>query len=441
MNVNLVDADQVFQILQKWFSRTGLSLFCFIYAVRILRLTMDKKNIPIALFFLMIFGLLCSRAILSITEGIWMLFAIIRYKSWKNRLTKDPLLLWSLCPVLLFFLGAWQEPLQSSNYDYLLTLMAYPVAAFSVVGFTAGQSRKIVYRIWFAATLAGILYSLFYFFQDSHSILEGIGKGQSLPTLMDEDHIRFGIFLCAGLTLLLYTKQSTPALKWILCIVLAIFILFLSVRTAWIMALVIIAVYTFGKYHTAIRKNPTRAILILGLFILSVWLAYTSFPSIQQKIAYTIYDWQQIRQGSFYPEYSDATRWAVNHAAWQAIEQGNGVNVGWNGITETITVHFGNIYPGNKTNFHWPFNQYLFWWIGAGLGGMLLFSAWLLYPLLWGIQKRNYALAGWSLAIAISCMVESNLAFQFGVWLHAWPIALLWYSDKTQDTTSVSGSF
>lgn len=401
---------------------------------------MNKKNIPIALFFLMIFGLLCSRAILSITEGCWFVYALVQIHTWKKKIVNEPLLIWSLCPVFLFFLGVWQQPFQISNYDYLLTLLAYPVAAFSIVSWQNEPSRKIINRIWFAATISGILYSLFYFFQNSHSLLEGLGKGQSLPTLMDEDHIRFAIFLCAGLTLLLFSNSVNPFAKPFLVLGILGFLFFLSVRTAWVMAMVILLVYILGQYQNSRQKKPIRLLIIGCLMGAGIGLAYLVFPSIQQKIAYSVYDWQQIRQGGYHPNYSDGTRWAVNQAAWQAIQDHRGSNLGWAGITDSLPVYFAKIYPGNSPDFRWPFNQYLFWWMGAGWWGMLLFTAWLFYPVIWGIRKRKDAVTAWSLAMAISCLVESNLAFQFGVWLHAWPLALLWFAEEKKSAISGSGN-
>lgn len=402
---------------------------------------MNKKNIPIALFFLMIYGLLCSRAVLSITEGCWLVYALLHLPVWQKKIVHDPLLIWSLCPVFLFVTGAWQQPLQPSNYDYLLTLLAYPVAAFALVSWQKEQPRKIINRIWLAATLTGILYSLFYFFQNSRSLLDGLGKGQSLPTLMDQDHIRFGIFLCAGLTLLLHTKSLKLTVKSFLVLGLLCFLFFLSVRTAWVMALIILLVFVLGQYQNSLQKKPFRLIRILFLLCIGVGLAYLIFPSIQQKIAYTIYDWQQIQQAGYHPGYSDGTRLAVNQAAWEAIQHHQGANLGWAGITDSLPVYFAKIYPGNTTDFRWPFNQYLFWWMGAGWWGMLLFTAWLFYPMIWGIRKRNDALTAWSLAMAIACLVESNLAFQFGVWLHAWPLALFWMAEEKKSTISESGNF
>jgi hypothetical protein len=92
---------------------------------------------------------------------------------------------------------------------------------------------------------------------------------------------------------------------------------------------------------------------------------------------------------------------------------------------------FGN----QKTEYGWPFNQWLFWWMGSGWWGMLLFTGWLLYPLFINIKKIDAGLICWTIAIALSCIVESTLNYQFGVFLHIWPIAFMW-----KKATSKSGS-
>jgi len=46
------------------------------------------------------------------------------------------------------------------------------------------------------------------------------------------------------------------------------------------------------------------------------------------------------------------------------------------------------IFSCKNTEFGWPFNQWLYWWMGSGWWGMLLFSGWLLYPIILGFQQK-----------------------------------------------------
>ena len=64
--------------------------------------------------------------------------------------------------------------------------------------------------------------------------------------------------------------------------------------------------------------------------------------------------------------------------------------------------------------------------MGSGWWGALLFSAWLFYPAIVGFKQKNKGIIIWSFAIAISCLAEATLNYQYGVFLHIWPIAILW---------------
>ncbi|MEN9599633.1 MAG: hypothetical protein RL596_1952, partial [Bacteroidota bacterium] len=61
---------------------------------------------------------------------------------------------------------------------------------------------------------------------------------------------------------------------------------------------------------------------------------------------------------------------------------------------------------------------------------LLCFTAWLLYPIGWGYKTKQKEIIIWSIAIAVSCLVEANLNFQFGILLHAWPLWLVTLSNN-----------
>lgn len=243
---------------------------------------------------------------------------------------------------------------------------------------------------------------------------------------MDADHVRFSIFLCSSFLLLLLFPVYKKTTTQILAAILLVLILFLSVRTGWIMVISMLFIYTL----LAIRKNKKMAAkkLTLGLAVLVgvIALSYFIFPTVHQKIAYSIWDWQQFQAGKYDSNYSDATRRAVNYSAWNSIENNFGSNTGWAAIPAALQKSFASNFPGQKTAYGWPFNQWLYWWMGAGWWGMLTFTGWLFYPLYQGMRKENIGLVCWTIAMALSCIVESTLNFQFGVFLHVWPIAIFW---------------
>jgi hypothetical protein len=126
--------------------------------------------------------------------------------------------------------------------------------------------------------------------------------------------------------------------------------------------------------------------------------------------------------------FSDGARRAINYTAWKTVTSDGNANVGWAGIPQALQKGFDTYFHGQQIRYGWPFNQWLFWCIGGGWWTMILFFAWLLYPVFWGIRKKNYSLCSWTLVITASCVVECTLSLQYGVFLHAWVTALLWLS-------------
>lgn len=385
---------------------------------------MNKHQIAVGLFIIMLGGLFWSRAVLSITQGAWVLFALWQYRIWWPQLTKDTLLLWSICPIGLFLLGWYQQPYALVNYDLLLTFTVYPVVVLAVRSVSDGTIKHLI-NIWQWAAVAGLLYPLGWYLLHIQEAHTAYGAGRSLPTFMDTDHIRFSIFLCATLLFSLVNKNTVTLRNKLGVAVLILCIILLSVRTAWLILFAMCLVAALLNIRSAKRWPVYNWLLLLLLFAgISITIFYL-FPTVQQKIAYTLYDWQQFKPGKYNPDFSDGARRAINHSAFQAV-LADGSNTGWAGIPDTLQRYFSQSFPGTVLQYGWPFNQWLFWWMGSGWWGMLLFTAWLCYPFFRGWKINNKGLVYWTAAIMVSCLVECTLTFQYGVFLHAWPLALLW---------------
>jgi hypothetical protein len=264
-----------------------------------------------------------------------------------------------------------------------------------------------------------------------------IGKGQALPVFMEGDHLRYGMLLCAAfLCWLLFSPLHGWPFVAINCFILLL-LAFLSVRTTWVLSLLILVSWWWQT-----DKRPRkliRAAGYAGLLTGLVALAYIAFPTLQQKWAYTRYDWQQHGSiGRYALQFSDGARTALNAAAWETVKQDPGTAKGWAAVPATLQHALEQIQPGSHTDYGWPFNQYLFWWMGSGWWGMGLQIIWLLFPLVYGIRQKNTGLVCWTAAIAVSCLVESNLLFQYGIFLHAWTIGFLWQGNEKRKESIVN---
>ncbi|MEI6266153.1 MAG: O-antigen ligase family protein [Sphingobacteriia bacterium] len=387
-------------------------------------------NILLTISIVMLTGLLWSRALLSISMGLMLIYTLYYWE--KNNIGspknitpyfKNPLLIWCSSPILLLFTGIYQEGFTANNLQLLLTFSVYPIA-----GITAIASEKLDFTItisqpWIHAALIALLYPLGWFVFHSTMVIEQYGTGKSLPVFMDNDHLRFSIFLCSALLFTLLPVNNARYKK-ISFAILLIAIVFLSVRTSWVLAFIIVLGYGipfFMKYQS-FKKNLPKLIISSTIIIALFWI----FPTTQQKIRYSIYDWQQFNSKGYDSTYSDGVRRAMNAVAWIAIKDDHRTAIGWSAIPATMKEKFSAQFNGSKTQYGWPFNQWLFWWMGSGFIGMILFSIWLLYPAWYGFWHKNPFLIIWTFAIAVSCLVESTLNYQYGVLLHVWPMVICW---------------
>ncbi|MDE3125686.1 MAG: hypothetical protein KGK14_09245 [Bacteroidota bacterium] len=384
--------------------------------------SISNSQLLTALFILMLAGLLFSRALLSICMLAWAVVLIIFLYKNKLSLGKHTMLHWSILPLGLFLLGAWQQPFQTNTYDFLLTLLTYPIAFFSVrTLFNITEKQKIL-QIWITVAMISSIYPIIWFATHFHEAIVKYGSGQSMPVLMDQDHIRYSIFLCSAFTFILFQYPFSNKYRLYFIPLFFLLIVFLSVRTAW----VILGISLL--FIPLIKSIPHRQ-WITAILVILAGCSYFIFPTVQKKIAYTLYDWQQFIPSKFNSNYSDAARRNLNYIAIQAIQH-QSYNVGWADVATTMQLYGEKYFPKQKLQFSWPFNQWLFWMLGSGWIGTLMWSIWLVYPIVWGWQHKQYGVFYWSIAIAISCLVETNLNFQYGVFLHAWPLAIMTFTSQ-----------
>lgn len=378
-----------------------------------------RKNIPLLLMMISLAGLFFSRAVLSITTGLWLLYGIIACIQQKEKWHKEPLLLWSLAFPALCLLGSWQNDWSHpQNQQILLTALAYPAWALGLVAIKDKQQLNRIQIVWIIAAIIGLCYPLIAFVGDIQGNIQALGSGKALPVFMDTDHVRFGILLVSAVAVNWVLLKEDSANKWLKFSLFFLIagILFTAIRTAWALLLIL---FIAGFLLESKKK-------IVALFLLiAIGAATYQIPTVKNKIHYTLYDYEQYNQKGYDPNYSDGVRRAINQVSWNAIKHKGFSNMGWANIPDRLQSAFKSATNGKETNFGWPFNQWLFWWMGVGLGGMILFSLWLCYPILYAWRNKNASIAIWTIAIAASCLVECTINYQYGILLHIVPILLL----------------
>ena len=403
---------------------------------------MKKAWLPVLLMIISLAGLLWSRAILSLSSPLWIIWLLTHSrKDFSQKETKS-LLIWGISPVLIALLGCWQNGFAKEDLDHLLTLSTYLLAALAGSLIAVKYQQRILLKYWVWASLIALSYPLLWYITHYQEALIRYGSGQTVPVWMDDDHVRFGMFLAINCFtgFALFSQQKIMRL---VSLFLLIAILLLAIRTAWVMILIMLLVTALFILIYGTKFQKRRLVIGIIAMIFMTAIIYQLSPGIQQKVAYTLYDWQQFEAGKANSTLSDATRRVINDESWKLIQTGRN-NLGWSAIDDVVRTSVQTSYPQQKFDFGWPFNQWLFWWMGSGIMGVLLFSAWLIYPLIRGIRNKNIALSAVSLAIIVSCLIEANLAYQYSVWIHAWLMALLWNIPTDflrKSTISKSGNY
>ena len=110
-----------------------------------MKVTESYQKIPLILGVLLLAGLLWSRALLSFAELFMLLYGLSIARKKTIYLVKKEII-WSLCPLLLFFLGFYQSHLFDwKNFDYFLTLSAYPAILIFINSIHENQKKQIIF--------------------------------------------------------------------------------------------------------------------------------------------------------------------------------------------------------------------------------------------------------------------------------------------------------
>lgn len=237
------------------------------------------------------------------------------------------------------------------------------------------------------------------YFLNSDAILTSMGRGKPIPTPIP--HIRFGMFVCFAFLGSIYALLNKwyPR-KWSLFILIGALylggiILFLSIRTAWLITLVGMMVMMIQYFY--LRKKLIRIIPALGIILVVAAMAFMLIPSVRMKVGYSIYDFKSWKAGKG-DTYSDSERIYSLRNGWLLWKENKMWGVGSGDLRRAM--------EENGLKYHIsgdqiPHNQWLMVMVCGGLVSLFLFMAALTY--LW-ILRRHKKLFIFNLAMVLYCI-------------------------------------
>jgi len=357
---------------------------------------------PIAVFFCMAMAvaLLWSRALLELSAvGLAVISAVdIQIQPLRIR--------WLLTP------GAVKASIKARPYIWVFTLffflylvsivysgnvaewwsLTHPKIAFLIIPLAFGMldpfSKKdfmavvlsmVIMAVWSSVWVQVGYYENFYLFNQS------LGFGGSLPT--PTNHIRYSVIIALSMVICLSFAIEDKRYRYawerwvygILALYLFYFLHILSVRTGLALGYAgILLLVAFYLRHL----HRWKQIAIVAMMFVAPVVAYKTMPGFEQKINYTLYDFEKYNQGAG-DQYSDSERWQSWHA---------GIVVGNNHpFFGTGTGHFREEMQSyyttelKKENFERPHNQFINVFAMFGLFGLTVFLFILIYPMTKGM--------------------------------------------------------
>lgn len=394
------------------------------------KITINKTYLSVAMVLAIGAGLLFSRAILSIVMGAGFLYVLFDARMGDN--SKRLLRLAAVFAVVLLFFYGYVFLLD--NNPVLAERFFLGISVISIVwlaAYIAGSSPLVTHLIIFIGMASCIPTLADMFFQKN--LAAAYEKGQIAKTLMDGDHQRFSIWI-SGCLALAWLSFSRSGKKWLVfCIAfLSLFLVALAVRTGWLFLLLISVAALLYIFFKKIKNSSGFWLIII--VAVSIVGAALMIPFVKKKISYVVWEWKQKEEAGKLAA-SDATRRMVNSEALALVKQhpaGMGISDG----PENLKQRVKEKYPQINDLYGWPFNQYLYWWLIAGWIAGSLPLVFLLYLLVRFIIGKMIVTATWFLFILVTCLYESTLEMQYGLFLAVFFTTIFYKWERSEQRAS-----
>ena len=166
--------------------------------------------------------------------------------------------------------------------------------------------------------------------------------------------------------------------------------------------------YAQGRWRAALAGLALAAALGVGSLLL--------FPTLQNRIADTRFDAEQVNSAQAANNFSVTGRLYSYEVAWALIRQHPLLGVGKTGMEAEIAGQYSYRYPEiTKDHYLLPHNQFLYNLLAYGAVGLLIFLTGYYYPLWRALRTGNVLVILLYLILTLSFLVEYTLETQIGV--------------------------
>jgi O-antigen ligase len=384
-----------------------------------------------AVIIFMLISLFVSRAFLSVSLIVFLAVTVIHRDilSQVSRFFRSALL---VSMSFLFFIplisGLW-----SSNTNTWLGVMQLKLPfLFLPLAFAGNwqlQEKQWKIIAWFFLLLVTVscCVSLWQYFQNMAAINESYLRAKTLPTPLDDDHVRFSwlvsiAVVCGTLLIRMTISKRTKLVAALLLLLLVIYLHVLSARTGLILTYFFFLCFAF---YLAVQQRKYFFIILAALIVVAV-TSWWSFPTLRNRIKYVVYDFSFLKNNSTIPGTSDANRLISLKAGWHILHE-NPLGVGAGDIRDEMNKWYaGNTDGIVESDKLFPSSEWIVYGDIAGWPGVILFTIVIILPFFIKQMRHRFF---WIMLIAMSIgsfMAETTLEIQFGIFIYCFTILWWW---------------
>jgi hypothetical protein len=392
-----------------------------------------KQTLLFTLVLLQIASLLLGRAALSIISAGMVLpvfFTTVNRQEIKKLLFASALI---IMPVLISGLWSDDKALWWQAFSVKIPLITIGTGLLAI-GLNARQLKQLIWLLN-GIILAGCIWSLFQFINDKEAITRSYLVAKVMPTILDDDHIRFSWLVTLGIILLSWQLaiRSNKSEKIIGAVVIVVLILFLHLLASKTGLLCLYASIVCMIFYFLFKAQSRKQGLILLVVIVSIaFTAYRLFPTLHNRVQYVLYDFGNYSGGKFENGSSDGARILSMKAGWFIAKQHPLKGVGFGDLKQSINDWHQLNHPISLDYERFnPTNEWLIYAAASGLLGMLLFSFGLILLIQLFTPGNIFAFC-LIISLVLPLITDDSLEGQYGVAIFIMVFCLGYYLQKQE---------
>jgi O-antigen ligase len=400
----------------------------------------SKQQVLWSIILLMLTSFFISRALLSITTAVFIIISFVFYAkeifraTYKKQFHQISLSLVFIVVALSFF--------NSSHIEewWLRTLVKLPLLFFPFAFIPLRYNDiaiSIVHNLYTVLITGGTIYTMSVYYLDSE-LLQNYNYAQVLPTILDNDHIRFSWAVVVGIIILLYQHTHIQSkglrnINMVIGIWLFIFLHILASKTGLLMIYMVLFFFLFQKIVVD-KKKWTIAILI---FLCTIpFISYMALPSFKKRVDFIKYDFSLYSKGIHKEGLSDGARVLSIKAGWHIFTKSPLLGTGYGDIKQETDNWYAKKYTLQDYEKILPSSQYLLFAAACGFIGLLLCCAALALPLFKKEYAKNRSFLQFYIPALLSFSFEIQLENQHGVFIFCFFALWFMYLSKKNNIAS-----